>query len=282
MRSLLPSRTAGTALAVPALLLVLTGCGGGDTTPASGEVSGPPSASSTKAEASGEASPAPTGTGQASGGSWDEQTLVPAMLSAVEQHKSAHFTMTTTAGGLDMSAEGDMSLEGRSQEMVMVMDGSAFGADRLELRLVDGVMYLSMPPMTPTGKFAKIDDGASSPLAGLTTQMPGVDPRESFKAFEAGLEKVTFVGVEPVASEDLEHYRLTVDFRAVARAQGLPRVAGVPDTVTYDIWLDEDALMRRMELRMQQLSMVMEMSDWGEPVTIEAPARKDIVRAPAR
>ena len=56
-----------------------------------------------------------------------------------------------------------------------------------------------------------------------------------------------------------------------------------PRTVAYDMWLDEDALMRRVEFDMaQQISMVMEMSEWGEPVRIEAPSPRQIVEAPGQ
>jgi hypothetical protein len=48
------------------------------------------------------------------------------------------------------------------------------------------------------------------------------------------------------------------------------------------MWLDDDALMRRVEFEMAQISMVMEMSEWGEPVSIKAPARRDIVEAPGQ
>jgi hypothetical protein len=206
------------------------------------------------------------------------------MKAAIEEQETAHISMTTSSGGMTLGAEGDMAFRGARQDMALTMDGTAFGTESIEMRMVDQVFYLSMPPMTPRGKFVEIRPGdSSSPFAGMAGGMQGVDPRDTFKAFENGLRKVEFVGEESVHGEDLEHYLLTVDFREAAKAQGMPRTAGMPRTVAYDMWLDDAALMRRVELEMaQQISMVMEMSEWGEPVSIKPPARRDIVETPGQ
>ena len=291
MRPVLRSRTARAVIAVPALLVVLAACGGNDATPVAGE---PASETTTPTSSVTDASESPseatvgedTDSGETSEGkgSWDEKTLVPAMKAAMEEQETAHLSMTTGSSGMTLSAEGDMAFRGARQDMALTMDGAALGTGTIEMRMVDQVLYLSMPPMTPKGKFVEIRPGdTSSPFAGMAGQMQGVDPRDTFKAFENGLRKVEFVGEESVHGEDLEHYRLTVDFRAAAKAQGMPHMAGMPKTVAYDMWLDADALMRRVEFEMaQQISMVMEMSEWGEPVDIEAPPRKQIVPAPAQ
>ena len=278
MRSALSSRAARAALAVPALLLVLAACGGDEITPVAGETaSDTPSSTAAAPESPESTSEATTDEADAGEGRWDEKTLVPAMKAAIEDQETAHVSMTTISGGMSMGAEGDLAFRGDQQDMALTMDGAALGTGNIEMRMVDRVLYLSMPPMTPQGKFVEIRPGdTSSPFAGMTGKMQGLDPRDTFKAFEQGLRRVEFVGEESVGGEDLERYRLTVDLRAAAKAQGMPRTAGMPRTVVYDLWLDEDALMRRVEFDMkQQVSMVMEMSKWGEPVDIEArdPAR---------
>lgn len=294
MRSLLPTRRVVAAtVAAPLLLLGAAACGGDGTTPAAGDAASESAAAeqSESAEAGGttdsaeaEGSESPeveeteaTGSGD---GSWDEKTLAPAMMAAMADQETSRFRMTTTGGGADVEADGVMSYRGDSQDMAMTMSGAMMGAASMEMRVVDGVMYLSMPPMTPKGKFLEIrPDDTNSPFAGMMDQMP-VDPRDSVEAFESGLRDVEFLGEESVDGETLERYRLTVDFSAAAKAQGMPRMQGAPETVDYDMWLDEDALLRRMELDITQVAVVMEMSDWGEPVRIEAPARRQIVQAP--
>lgn len=284
------------ALAVPVLLLGLAACGGTDARPVSGEPadrspavrsSAPASEPAPSEAAVSEAleSSASAGVGNDSatgGGTWDRSTLVPAMRAAMDGQRTAHVSVTTGVTGMEMQGEADIVFRGARQDMVMTMDGAAFGVASAEIRMVDRVMYLSMPPLTPQGKFVEVRAGdGSSPFAAMVGQMQAVDPRDTFKALAAGLRKVKFVAEESVHGEDLEHYRLTVDFQAAAKALGMPRTAGVPRTIAYDLWLDREALMRRVEMElMQQASLVMETSDWGEPVTVEAPPRKDIVQAP--
>ena len=277
--------------AVPVLLVALTACGGDEAEPTAGETSATaastaaPSAPSS-AQASEEPSEEPSGSSEpsegaaAGGGSWDQETIVPAMSAAMEDQESAHISMVTTAGGMDLVSEGDLTFRDDGQDMKLVMEGQALGSDRVEVRLVDGTVYMSMPPMTPKGKFFEIPDDPSSPFGPMLSQMQGMDPRESFDAFDSGLRKVTFMGKETVEGEELERYRLTVDPGAAAAAQGLPPDAQMPKRVGYDLWLDEDALMQRMEIEIAQVSMVTTMSDWNEPVTVKAPGPKQLVPMP--
>lgn len=288
MRSATRPRALLAAGAVPVLLLALAACGGDGVETTSGEATDTASSSTaSSAEPSEEPSAAEPSESaddaedaEAGGGSWDEESIVPAMSAAMEGQESAHISMVTTAGGMDLVSEGDLAFHGNSQDMRLVMKGQALGTDRVEVRLVDGRVYMSMPPMTPKGKFFEIPDDPSSPFGPMLSQMQGMDPRESFDAFESGVRKVTFVGEETVAGEELERYRLTVDPRVAAESQGLPKDAQMPKRVVYDLWLDDDALMRRMEIEMAQVSMVTTMSDWNEPVTIKAPGPKQLVPMP--
>jgi hypothetical protein len=276
VRSAIRSRAARAAC-VPVLLLAFGACSTDDTRQVAAESSPSPAVSSPAEGGAVAAVGDPDDPGE---GSWDEETLVPAMVAAVEDQETAHFTMAVTGEGATMDAEGDLAFKGKRSEMAMVMDAAAFGGGTMEVRVVDRVAYLSMPPMTPKGKFVAIRPGdPDSPLAGMADQMQ-VDPRDSMKAFRSGLREVSFLGVESVAGEELERYSITVNFRAAAKAHGMGPLAGAPRTVDYDMWLDEEALMRRMELDMSGVRMKMELSGWGEPVTIEAPARNDIVEAP--
>lgn len=269
MRSVPVSRAARAALAVPALLLVLAACGGDQTT----------SVAARTTETAGSSA----GASSSAAGSWDEKTLLPAVKAAVEDQKTVHLSMDSSWDGSPMNAEGDLAWHGGRPEMALTMDGSMFGSGSVEVRVVGRSVYFSAPPMTPKGKFVEIRPGdASSPFGGMRGQMHGMDPRETFKSWQSGIRKVTYLGTENVHGVDLEHYRLTVDLHSAPKA--MPQMmSGMPRTVRYEVWVDGEALPHRVELKpMRHGSVVMELSRWGDPVSIERPPADQVVEFPAR
>lgn len=280
-----PSRRLRLAAATAAGSLLLGACSGAPEDPAAqpSEESAATTSATTSVSPSASPSDVPSAavsdpvSPSAAAGSWDRDTLLPAVRRAMEEQGTAHVTMTTQVAGADLEAEGDVDFGSPQQDLRLVMDGQVFGTERAELRRVDGVVYLSMPPVTPEGAFIAMRPGDG----GLLTDMPGVDPADTFEAFDAGLEDVAYVGSETVAGEELERYRLTVRTREAVRSLGLPRASGLPETVPYDVWVDAEALPRRIEVRLDRaVSLVMETSDWGDPVTVRRPARRDIVEPP--
>ena len=97
-------------------------------------------------------------------------------------------------------------------------------------------------------------------------------------------------GEETVAGETTCHYTLQVDTAAAMATMGGRLPKGMPDTITYDMWLDDSDLMRRIEFDLGAMmgaqgsgdsgGMVMTMDDWGKPVTVKAPPAKDLVEMP--
>ena len=274
-------RLAATAAAA-LLLSALTACGGDDTSPASDES---PTGASTPVESAESEPSEPESTEsepeEVSGG-YNAQELLDAMKAAVAKNESTHVVMDISGGGQAMTGEGDVSYAGKTTAMQMEMQAPQFGPGTIEMRLVDGVMYMAIPPMTPKGKFIKIDtNDPNSPFGNLGGVTQG-DPLATFDAFDAGLRKVKYVGEEEVEGETMDHYVLSVDSRAAAKAQRVPTQPGMPKTVTYDLWLDQDDLMRRMEFTFPGGGggMTMTMSDWGKPVTVEAPPAGAIMQMP--
>lgn len=52
-----------------------------------------------------------------------------------------------------------------------------------------------------------------------------------------------------------------------------------PRATSFDVWLDDKALVHRVEIeKPRQGSLVVELSDWGRPVTVQAPPRQDVVK----
>ena len=178
-----------------------------------------------------------------------------------------------------MSAEGDVRYRGAGSDLRMTMQ---MPTGRTEMRLVDGKLYLSMPPMTPAGKFLEVDPNeAGGPFAGMFAGIDRqLDPASTFGAFEKGLRKVDYLGEETVDGEPMGHYRLTVDTRTGLRALGQQVPGGVPRTMTYDLWLDRKDLVRRLRMQLSGLSMDMAMSRWGEKVRVTAPPPSAVISTP--
>jgi hypothetical protein len=201
------------------------------------------------------------------------------MKAAYDDNRTVHFTMET-AGVL--SAEGELAYVGDGVSMDMTMSMPAAGMEDLRMLLVDGAAYMSIPGQTPKGKLVVIDSSVPG-MDDLLSQTENMGPQGTFDAFEAGLEEVELVGEEEVGGQTLTHYRLTVDTQAAMEAQGTDSQAAtaLPDTLVYDMWLDEEDLMRKIVFEVAGSRTTMTMDRWGEDVEIREPKPADVVRMQA-
>ena len=206
---------------------------------------------------------------------------------------TAHMTMDITAGAAGkVTAEGDVDYTSTPPSMAMTMalpamPGGGDGAGEMDVRMVDGVMYLSMGQLTQ-GKFWKIDPSdPNGPLAsmGMDKMMDQLDPAKALEQMQDGISKVTYVGAE----DGLDHYELTIDMKKMMESMGgnLPSEvqSQLPDSVTYDLWLDDQNRFTKMSMDDLPMggtdaSMQMTVSDWGKDVTIEAPPADQVTDMP--
>ncbi|HYH34807.1 MAG TPA: hypothetical protein VD814_06620 [Nocardioides sp.] len=263
------------AWALLPLLSLAAACGGEE--PAEDASSSTSPAESSESSESTDAS----GGESAAGGTHDVDSILPAMRAALEEAPSARVKMELT-GTAEMTMEGRMAMTDRFEDGEMELT-LAIQGQRLDLRLVDGLVYLSGPPLTPPGKWVSADpkdpqDPVGQQFGSLVTSG---DLRSTFDAFEAGLREVESVGNEQIDGESVEHYVFTVDSAAAAEAQGQPVQPGMPEQVDYDVWLTEEDLMRRVTFDLGGVGAVLDATEWGEPVDIEAPAPADVVKRPA-
>ena len=249
------------------VLALTAACGGGDDTE--------PTSSSGSSESSSESESA------SSDAPYDAETIIPAMQAALGDQTSARIQMGLE-GQVQMSMDGRMAMteqfEDGELEMTLEVQGQ-----RLEMRMVDGLLYVSGPPATPAGKWVEIDPtDTSNPMAqqfaGLTKSG---DLNTTFDAFKAGLRDVEYVGAEEIDGESVDHYVFKVDAAKAAEAQGQPMPPGAPQEISYDVWLTEEDLMRRVTFALGPVKAVIDATEWGEPVEVEKPAPSDIVRGPA-
>jgi len=203
--------------------------------------------------------------------------IMRAAYTAAVKAKSAHITMNVS-GATSMKAAGDVAYAARQPTMSMTMSQ---GQGTSELRFVGGLLYMQIPGMTPPGKFVSIDPkDKKSPYAkafgDMTSQM---DPLHSIKAMEKAVQSVEPVGKETVDGVETEHYEVVVDTAALLdqMGPGAAKQASVPKTVTYEMWLDDQDLLRQMRFAMSGASLEAKMTDWGKPVTVKKPAAGDVV-----
>lgn len=203
------------------------------------------------------------------------------MRAGLEESTTAQLSMTVDAGGEGMEAEGQLDYTTKPPDMQMTMTMPAMSQEPLELRMVGGVMYMNMGQMSQD-KFLAFDfsDPENMPrgMQGFGEQL---DPLSGFAQFEKSIKQVTFVGDEDVDGEELAHYSLVVDTEKASGFQGLPSGGGVPDEVTFETWFDDQFRARRMQTSLdagaQSVSMDIEMSGWGEPVTIDKPPADQVI-----
>src|SRR4051795_10494772 len=123
--------------------------------------------------------------------------------------------------------------------MAMTMDLPMAGEGTTsEIRLVDGIFYMSMGGLSG-GKFWKIDPSdPDSPLGDVGDLMDQMDPMGTLSKLESAIDTVTYVGDEDVDGQSLGHYELTVEPDQLAKDMDLPAGSAdqLPDSLTYDIW----------------------------------------------
>lgn len=265
-----PRRLVATLACTSLLGLTLAGCGG-DTQATADSDSATPTTTSTPTSSTSRSA----GDSGSASGSAANAAFLDRLETGMGQTGSVHVSMKMT-GPASMTAEGDTTYgpDGNEMQLRMKMAGMATGA--IEMVVVGGTAYMAMPGVTKPGQFFEVDK--SNPALGSLDD--GLSPEDSLAAFQAGLKSVDDLGSAEIDGEAVSHYRLHLDAEAALDAAGQATVPGLPDTLVYDVWLDEDDHMRRLTYSLAGTEMTMDMTGWGQQVHIAAPAPRDIVPAP--
>jgi hypothetical protein len=270
-RSLTARRTLAAAALAPLLVTGLVACGDDDS---GSEAKEPAAATAVLA-------------GLAQGDEVDPGDFVDTVSDGVEASTTAHMTMKMSLGSMgEMSGEGDLDYTADPPEIAMTMDLPMAGSTKTEMRFVDGVFYVSLGEMSG-GKFWKLDPSdPDSPLADFGDMTDQMDPLGTLQKLEPAIDTVTYAGDEDVDGQSLDHYELTVDPGELAETMDLPAEAKsqLPDTITYDIWLDDEDRLSRMSMDLpvagMESSIDVTASDWGKDVSIEAPPADEVTEMP--
>lgn len=252
------------AIAAGALLLApLAGCGGSSNKPAHAN-------STSSSSPTGGATPGDTSS-NSGGGNVDAAKFVDDITSAMRAKQTAHMVIEL---GSSMTATADFryAADG-TPEMRMV---AQTGGTKYEVILTGGAMYLQQPG----GKYLKISKSDPA-LGSLLSQFSSLGPQESLKLMKSGIKKVTKVGTTQLDGSEVTKYELTVDAQAAAKQLGAAAAsaaANLPKTVTYTLYVDNQNLMRGIDMDVAGQKIVMRVSGWGSPVNIAAPPASKLVK----
>lgn len=265
------ARRVGASAAALALLLV-AGCGGDDSTDST------PAADETTASETTEDEPTeeePTEE-EPTAEELDAETFVPTITEAMLGAGSARITATIDAGGQQLTIEGVQQVGETLKDNAMQLTLQGGGLDG-ELVLVDKFLYIDLGEVTQN-KFVRVD--LSDPeAAGMFGQLlQSTDTASAVEALQGAVEDLRVVGPADVDGDATTQYRLTVDTEKVLSSQGVPPsvASTLPKTLSYDMYIDEQQLLRRLVVDLGGTSSEITASEWGEPVDITAPPRSQI------
>lgn len=283
-------------LAVPTVAaLAVAACGsGGGSDNASASGSGTSAASSagsaaTSTSPSESASESGSASAAASADTTDPKAFAAKLSEGGKSMKTYHMVIDGGAAGQSMKGSGDIDMSTGTPQMAMTMTA---GAQKIDMRLVDGAMYMSMPGQTPAGKFVKMTS-AQMKAKGLGSLTDQFDVTATQKQSLDAVRSVTDGGVEDVAGEKLHKYTVVSDGTKVREAtrqqlvkQKAPKDAidsalkQIPDQLPSTIWVDDQFRTHKQVLTMGPTKVTTTLSKINEPVKIEAPAASQVVSAP--
>ena len=191
---------------------------------------------------------------------------------------SAHLDGKISAGPTGtLTLSGDLRLDKRNPAAHMTMTIPGLGQD-MEVILVDQAIYLKAPGLVQDKGWVTMDL-SSAPLPGLSS----LDTSQVLKGLKSAVE-VEAVGTEEVDGVEATHYEVSVDARKSVESLGIPAsgAAGqLPAQLAYDIWVDDQDLVRRISLDIREVTVDMRFSAYGEPVDIEAPPPGEVADSSA-
>ncbi|WP_034270114.1 DUF6612 family protein [Haloechinothrix halophila] len=254
-----------------------------------------------------------TTAGQASPGETftDPASLVSAATASTQEKKSAHFTMDMNMGTMSATGEGQGLFDGENTKMAMTMnmDMSAMGQGNMamEMRLLDDTMYMKMPnmPGMDTSKpWIKMDLAQMSALGGvdMSKTMKQNDPTKALEMLKDSGD-ITSTEESDVGGVPATKYTIDVDVEKMMSqyGSGMGKMFDTQnmklDALPVEVWISEEQLPLKFQMNMGELMnsamessgqpmpegmnfddahVAMTYSDWGEPVTIEAPPASEV------
>lgn len=203
--------------------------------------------------------------------------------------------VTVTANGVFDQSDADVTIDASS---ALAAAGLPDVGGPIEVRYLqengDPVVYANAPTLTafiPGGKsWVRVDLAQAAQKLGVTLGPLGAaateNPAQALELLRS-IGSVETVGTETVNGVSTTHYRATIDLTKAAanlgpEEQGLVKhllAGGAPTSIPVDAWIGDDGLVHKLTFDDSagsgSISLTLELSDYGTPVTVTAPAASD-------
>lgn len=143
---------------------------------------------------------------------------------------------------------------------------------------IGSVRYVQEPGVTPAGKWLKVTSGTGAAVLTFND----LNPVGMVVLFNKGLKTFVYLGSAKIAGAQVQHYRITIDQQKYLKAtgQGVGSAnLGSTQMLTEDLYLNGDNTLRRVKLTLPGGvgDTQIDVTNWGKPVTIEAPPASAVV-----
>ncbi|MGC5165869.1 LppX_LprAFG lipoprotein [Luteimicrobium sp. DT211] len=203
------------------------------------------------------------------------------LTAAQHAKKSVRLSMTTSVAGQRISVDGTVDMGGSKVAMdeTVTMPGAM---PEMTVRAVDGIVYMNLGELSKN-KWVEIDPSdTSNPLASqFKGLLDGGDPTQQIAGLKDAVTSLEKSGAPTtIDGVQAQKYVVVVDTAKLGgalKSQLGTAGASLPRTVTYTYWVGDDDLVRKIEADVSGATVEMTFTHWGEPVTITAPSKSDIL-----
>ena len=275
-----PLRSLAVAAVLP-LTLALAGCNGGSDDSAAKDAAGSPSASASAGATS--SADADSTAGGAADTAQPGAKLTASDLAALYTRSFAGddatvaISMTSSFGDQQTSASGVADFTSKQPRMQYSLTIPQAG--KADMRLIDGTAYLRFS--ATKGKWMAFStDAKTGPMAAFGEIAQQYDVRASLESLSKSASDVVYVGPTTIDGAQTRFYTFTVDnTAALAGLSSLTSAqkGAVPKTSAQELYVDADGKIVRSVTKTGRIDVTVDYSKWGEPVSIEKPAKGDVV-----